>query len=123
MGKKDNIVINLFDFDADLLATLHASLDGFAGVPLQDTEYGRVRLQAGFILREGAGTGHGDDDSKNKCVAFHNQLVLRYFWSIGQQIIHGSRSGGLEYALRIMRELRLSERQRARPGNCRPFDF
>src|SRR4029077_6924239 len=39
------------------------------------------------------------------------------------QIIHGSRSGGLESAVRIMRELCLHTRQRARPRNRRSFDF
>ena len=78
MGKKDNIVVNLFDFAAYLLATLHPQLDSFAAAPLQDTEDGRIRLQASLILRERAGTGYGGDDS-NKRVAFHNQFVLRDF--------------------------------------------
>ena len=33
---------------------------------LQDTEDGRVRLQAGFILRERAGTDYGGNDYCNK---------------------------------------------------------
>ena len=87
MRKKDNIVINLFDFAADLLATLHPQLDSFAAAPLQDTEDGRVRLQAGFILRERADAGYCSNHHRNKKgIGFHNQLVLRDFWSIGQQI-------------------------------------
>ena len=66
MGKKNDIFVNLFDFAADLLATLHPQLDSFAAAPLQDTEDGRVRLQAGLILRERAGTDYGVNDCCNK---------------------------------------------------------
>src|SRR5580765_5027501 len=89
IGKMNDVVRYLRDLAAHFLSGSQVQLDTFAGAALKKADDRRVRLQAGFILRERTGTGYGGNDYSNKKrVAFHNQLVLRDFWSIGQQIIH-----------------------------------
>jgi len=95
IGKMNDVVRYLRDLAAHFFSGSQVQPDTFAGAALKKADDRRIRLQAGFILRERAGTDYGGNDYSNrKSVAFHNQLILRDFWSIDQQIIHGSRSGG-----------------------------
>jgi hypothetical protein len=86
--KVDDIISHLGDFASHFFSRSQMQLDRFARAALKDARHGRVRLQSGFVLRQRAGEGcRGEDDSNKKRVGFHNPVVLRDFWSIGQQII------------------------------------
>jgi hypothetical protein len=65
MGKINDIVGNLADFPSDFFSRSQVQLDSFARGALKDAEYGRIRLDAGFVLREQAGTtDRGNNDEK-----------------------------------------------------------
>ena len=65
MGKIDDIVGNLADSPSDFFSRSEVQLDSFARVALKDAEYSRIRLDAGFFLREQAGTtDRGNNDEK-----------------------------------------------------------
>ena len=66
IGKMNDVVRYLRDLAAHFLSRSQVQLDTFTGAALKKANDCRVRLQAGFILRERAGTDYGGNDYCNK---------------------------------------------------------
>ena len=66
IGKMNDVVRYLRDLAAHFLSRSQVQLDTFAGAALKKANDRRVGLQAGFILRERAGTDYGGNDYCNK---------------------------------------------------------
>ena len=62
IGKMNDVVRYLRDLAAHFLSGSQVQLDTFASAALKKADDRRVRLQAGFILRERAGTDYGGND-------------------------------------------------------------
>jgi len=89
MGKIDNIVGDLSDFASDFFSRSQVQLDSFSGVSLKDAEYGRIRLDGSFFLREQAGARErcNDDNSEKEVNGVSYRLVLGHFRAICEQIM------------------------------------
>jgi hypothetical protein len=62
-------------------------LDSFAGAALKDAQHARIRLQGGLFLSEQTGAGHRRNNESKTRITFHDEVVLRDFRSICEQII------------------------------------
>ncbi len=60
------VVCHLRDLAAHFLSQSQMQLDTFAGAALKKADDPRVRLQAGLILRERAGTDYCGNDYRKK---------------------------------------------------------
>ena len=61
-----DVVCHLRDLAAHFLSQSQMQLDTFAGAALKKADDPRVRLQAGLILRERAGTDYCGNDYRKK---------------------------------------------------------
>jgi len=61
-----DVVCHLRDLTAHFLSQSQMQLDIFAGAALKKADNPRVRLQAGLILRERAGTDYCGNDYRKK---------------------------------------------------------
>ena len=61
-----DVVCHLRDLAAHFLSQSQMQLDIFAGAALKKADNPRVRLQAGLILRERAGTDYCGNDYRKK---------------------------------------------------------
>ena len=61
--KVDDTVSHLSDFAAQFFSRSQVQLGRFARAALKDASNACISLQAGFVLSERAGTGHGGNDN------------------------------------------------------------
>ena len=66
IGKMNDVVSYLGDLAAHFLSGSQVQLDTFTGAALKKASDRRIRLQAGFILRERADTDYSRNDYSNK---------------------------------------------------------